>query len=97
MELLTSPIRKHILVCVNEREGSNCKKVGGEELFFALKQWVKENGFSDIWVTRTRCLGFCNDIGTTVVIYPDQKWFLQVTKNDMEKIKKEIRTKSPED
>ena len=78
---------KHVLVCVNERtEGDCCKSVQGQEVYSKIKQWVKENGRSDIWVTRTRCLGFCNPIGTTVVIYPEQIWFSEVRLEETGKI-----------
>ena len=79
---------KHVFVCVNERptEGSSCcKKVGGMEVFRALKQFVLSNA-PHIWVSKSGCLGFCNDIGTSIVVYPEQKWFLEVKQEDVEKI-----------
>ena len=81
---------KHILICTNERENERdyCAKVDGIEIYKNLKEWVKSNGLSgSVWVTRTGCLGFCNKIGTTVVIYPDQLWFKEVKKEEVEKIK----------
>ncbi len=85
--------KKHILVCTNEREQgkSCCSKVQGHEIYRELKDFVKANGLAgSIWVTRTGCLGFCNDIGTTIVIYPDSLWFKEVTREDVEKIKEFI-------
>lgn len=82
--------KKHILVCVNEREEdkSCCKKVKGYEIFRKLKDFVISNGFAkDIWVTKTGCLGFCNDVGTTIVVYPDKVWFMETTEEDLEGIK----------
>ncbi|MBI4150059.1 (2Fe-2S) ferredoxin domain-containing protein [Candidatus Woesearchaeota archaeon] len=81
--------RKHVFVCTNKREPekSCCSHVGGEEIFYALKDYVKSHGLaSRVWVTRTGCLGFCNNKGTSIVVYPDQKWFLQVTKEDLHTI-----------
>ena len=81
---------KHILVCTNEREQGKdcCSYVEGYEIFRELKDWVKENGLSSsVWVTRTGCLGFCNDMGTTIVLYPDQLWFKEVKKEELQKIK----------
>lgn len=80
--------KKHVLVCVNERaHESCCARVQGQEIYEKIKHWVRENHLGhDIWVTRTRCLGFCNDVGTTVVIYPDKLWFIEVTLEDVEKI-----------
>ncbi len=81
---------KHILVCTNERETGKdcCSHVKGYEIFRELKDWVKSNGLaSSVWVTRTGCLGFCNNAGATIVIYPDQLWFKEVKKEEVQKIK----------
>ncbi len=57
------------------------------DVFLALKQFVKDHGLvGSVWVTRARCLGFCNDLGATVVIYPNQKWFTHVTLDDVPQI-----------
>ena len=93
MQPITQRPLKHILVCTNERETGKdcCSHVRGYEIFRELKDWVKANGLSSsILVTRTGCLGFCNNVGATIVVYPDQLWFNQVTKNDMQKIKELI-------
>ena len=85
-------LKKHVFVCVNEREsGDCCKNVDGLAIFLELKQFVREAGLSStVWVTKTGCLGFCNDTGATVVVYPDKKWFLQTTMETAEDIKKYI-------
>ena len=58
--------------------------MGGYEIFRYLKDFVKAKGLvGTVWVTRTGCLGFCNDEGATVVIYPDRRWFVKVTKADL--------------
>ena len=79
---------KHVLVCVNKREeGDCCSNVGGEEIYQKVKEFIRSNGLTGrVWVTRTRCLGFCNDIGTTVVIYPDKQWLTEVTEEDLSEI-----------
>lgn len=85
-ELKELACKKHVLVCVNQRDAGKecCASVGGEEIFQALKSFVAANNFTGtVWVTRVRCLGFCNAIGTTVVIYPDRRWFTNVTMKDM--------------
>ena len=80
--------KRHVFVCVNEREGSCCKNVKGNEIFMSLKEFVINNGYAkDIWVTNTGCLGFCNDVGCAIVVYPDQTWFMQTTEPDLEKVK----------
>ena len=94
MKLITDlGYKKHVFVCVNEREEGNddCKKVKGYEIFRALKDFVMSNGLvRDVWVTKTGCLGFCNDVGTTIVIYPDKVWFMQTTEQDLEEVKEFI-------
>ncbi len=89
MHPISSRPLKHILICVNDREkGDCCANVHGQEIYQEVKDFVKGNDLSSkIWVTRTRCLGFCNNIGTVMVIYPDELWFKHVTKNDVQKIK----------
>ena len=79
---------KHIFVCVNERQEINksaCSKVSGFEIFRKLKEAVLSRGLN-VWVTKTGCMGFCNDVGATVVIYPDKKIFTQVKEEDVENI-----------
>jgi (2Fe-2S) ferredoxin len=88
----------HIFVCVNQRHTSKdmpcCHDVGGEELYIELKKYVMMKGYTGrVWVTRTRCLGFCNAVGATVVMYPDGRWFERVTQNDLEALKKIIDEK----
>lgn len=87
----------HVFVCVNHRESGNmpcCKNVGGEELYIELKKYVAVKGYTGrVWVTRTHCLGFCNAVGATIVMYPISRWFEKVTKDDLPTIKKIIDEK----
>ena len=90
MQQITYKPLKHILVCTNEREQGKdcCSHVEGYEIFRELKDWIKANGLaSSVWVARTGCLGFCNNLGATVVIYSEQLWFKEVKKDEIEKIK----------
>jgi len=91
MQQITPTYKKHILVCTNSKEGRPCcKNVKGEEIFFKLKSFVKENGYASlVWVTRTGCLGFCNDEGATVVVYPDKIWYPSLKEEELEEF---IRT-----
>ena len=92
MKQITNRPIKHILVCVNERlDRECCAKVKGMEIFQNLKQWTREKGLSSaVWVTKTGCLGFCNNEGTTIVIYPDQIWLKEIKIEDLEDVKKMI-------
>ncbi|HIH26174.1 (2Fe-2S) ferredoxin domain-containing protein [Candidatus Woesearchaeota archaeon] len=91
-ELQQRPL-KHVIVCVNERENEDCCiNVGGMELFLYLKNYVKSNGLSgSVWITRSKCLGFCNSTGAVAVIYPEGKWFTEIKEEDYEEIIKEIK------
>ena len=81
--------KRHVFVCVNEREqGDCCRNVNGLEVFTELKQFVKDNGLKEkVKVTRTGCMGFCNDTGCTVAIYPESIWLKKTTLKDVQKIK----------
>jgi len=98
-ELDCSDCQVHVLVCTNERspEKSCCFKVGGHDFYARMKAKIKEfNLYSTHWITRTGCLGFCNDIGTTVVIEhkgEKQKWYNEVTPDDFGTIWEETTKK----
>lgn len=89
-EINAKNCRVHVLICTNERPAPRtaCNTFGGQEFFLKFKQRVKDKGmYNTHWVTRTGCLGFCNDTGTVVVIrrigQPD-KWYSDVTDSDFE-------------
>ena len=93
MQQITLKPLKHILVCTNERHDGRecCANVEGSEIYKELKEFVRENGLrSSVWITRTGCLGFCNNAGTTIVIYPDQIWLKEVKKDQISEIKRII-------
>ena len=95
MERITNIVdyQKHVFVCINKRpEGQACcASVAGEEVFYALKYFINANALAArVFVTKTGCLGYCNKVGATVLIYPDRKWFKEVTMNDLETIKQMI-------
>ena len=79
---------RHIIVCNNFREdGSCCAKVGGPELYARLKELIARKGLKPrIKLTRSRCLGFCNDVGATVCVYPERVWFRHATPADFDEI-----------
>lgn len=84
--------RIQVFVCTNERaDGDCCASVHGMEIFRALKQWVREQGLTQsVWVTRTGCMTFCNDTGTTVVIHPQNVWFTKVVMGDLAELEEQI-------
>jgi predicted metal-binding protein len=65
----------HLFVCVNEREEGHptpsCGPRMKREDVKDLKRWVVENGWATkVYVTKAKCLGFCNPEGSVACIYP---------------------------
>lgn len=72
--------KKHVFVGVNEDDSS-------ADLFLMIKSFLQANDLTrDILVTKTGCMGQCGSEGATIVIYPDMKWFINVTHEDLEEI-----------
>lgn len=80
--------QKHIFVCVNRKDqgrkccGSENTEALADELIEQLKQknvW----GPGQIRVTKTKCLGRCEQ-GPSVVIYPEGEWKQLLTMTDVE-------------
>ncbi len=94
MKQITAPLpEKHIFICVNTREGERdyCSKVGGHDVFKKVKEFVLARGLAGrIWVTKTGCQGFCNPVGTTITVYPEQKIFKEVKLEEVDKLLGEI-------
>ena len=71
-------IRKHVFVCVNERDEKNprgcCSSKGSLEVMMLLKRTIKQKGISDIRVNKSGCLGCCEK-GISCVVYPDSEWY----------------------
>ena len=69
--------RLHLLVCGNRREGSPLGPGCGERgdvLYEALKAEVaRTRRFTEVWVTKTQCLGICPKEGATVARYPSER------------------------
>jgi len=80
---------KHVFVCVNEREEPRacCSRVGGMNIYDKLKLFVSQKGLvGTVWITKVKCLGFCNNVGTTLVIYPEQEFYMEVKEEDLDQI-----------
>lgn len=78
--------RRLVLVCTNGREDGRecCMAKGSVELHARLKETLKAVA-PDVRVIRTGCLNACST-GTTVVIMPENRWFGQVTTEDISEI-----------
>lgn len=85
-----SKYRKHILVCVREREADSpkgsCSRCGGDQIRKRFADLLKQHGLkSEMRASKTECLDAC-ELGAIVVIYPDDLWYTQVQIEDVDKI-----------
>ncbi len=82
-------IKKHIFVCVNQRDDDNqkgcCSSKNSLEIMTKLKRMTKSSGRKDIRVNKSGCLGNCEK-GVSCVIYPEGVWY--TIPNDEEAISK---------
>lgn len=80
-----TPYEKQIFVCTNDQKGEkpSCGDHQGEAIFKELRRIAKERGLHPrIRVAQAKCLGQCN-IGTNIMIYPDNVWYSGVQINDV--------------
>ena len=75
-----------ILVCINEKapEKAQCRKADGDACLKWLKDEVdKRNLKGKIRVTGTKCLGYCDVDGTSLVFEPFHDQFSDVLLTDV--------------
>jgi (2Fe-2S) ferredoxin len=82
--------RKHVFVCVNERDESDargsCSAKGSREFRDQLKQEIKSRKLhTKIRINQAGCLSTCNR-GISVVIYPQGIWYGKVSLSDIPEI-----------
>lgn len=85
--------KRHIFVCINDREvGDCCAKRNGEEILKILRDHINKNGLVGKFnITKTKCLGHCSE-GPTIAVYPDGKIFKKVSVADTKRIIDEFLT-----
>lgn len=77
-----------VFVCNHSRTGNEaCFEKGAKDLTDKLKKWSKEEHKGDIKVFRSGCLGKCSE-GIAIACYPEKKFLLDVTTDDLKEIKK---------
>ena len=79
--------KRHVFVCVNERPADHpkgcCKAKGGEQVRDELKLALKTRGLAKlVRANNSGCLDQCEH-GVTVVVYPEQVWYGNVTVADI--------------
>lgn len=82
--------QRHVFVCTNERAADHprgsCKLKGGPEVRDKLKAALTARGISKIVrANAAGCLDQCEH-GITIVVYPEQVWYGNVTVADIDEI-----------
>lgn len=81
-DVIENGFSDHVLVCTNARDSeyASCAGAHGEEVYEAVKSWLRERGvfWSRVHVARTSCLGLCSAQGTAVAIHPRNRWYSDV-------------------
>ena len=82
--------QRHVFVCLNERAANHprgcCKHRGGEEVRSRLKRELTARGLQKlVRANKAGCLDQCEH-GVTIVVYPEQVWYGNVTENDVAEI-----------
>ena len=85
--------RRHVFVCLNERDPGHprgcCNPDGSNALKECFKAELKKlNLGPTVRANEAGCLDQC-ELGSTVVIYPQQIWYGHVTPADMPRIVEE--------
>lgn len=80
-------LSRHVFVCVNERPADHpkgcCKAKGGAEVRDELKKLLAARGVANlVRANNAGCLDQCAR-GVTVVVYPEQVWYGNVTVDDV--------------
>lgn len=82
-EVRESGFTDHVLVCTNERDGeyAACGGAGGEAVFEAVADWLRDRGvlWSEVHLARTSCLALCSADGTALAVHPRGEWYSEVT------------------
>ncbi|MEZ0391411.1 MAG: ferredoxin [Pseudobdellovibrionaceae bacterium] len=83
--------KAHLFICTNspDKEGK-CGFQGSDELRKQLKERCRLEFGKSVRVNSAGCLGFC-ERGIAAVIYPQNQWLLDLSKDDGEKIFAELK------
>lgn len=83
--------KMEIYICAHQRDqDQSCADKGAKELTDKLKKWAKEEHQGEIKVYRSGCLGKCSE-GIAIACYPEKKFLLDVTVDDCETIKEQLK------
>lgn len=78
--------KAHLFICTNSPEkSSKCGSKNSEELRRRLKKRANERWGKSVRVNASGCLGHCEN-GIACVLYPKNKWFLDIREKDEDKL-----------
>lgn len=93
MEPIQIKPKMHVFVCINDRShipGNTTPSCGPrikEEEVKELKLWIRSQGYTnEIFCTKTKCLGFCNEESSVICIWPQGKFFKVQDKEEIKKV-----------
>jgi hypothetical protein len=84
----TTP-QARIFVCINEKAPGKtaCLKGEGDKCVTWLKEELRNRQLSSrIWVTKTRCQGYCVPDGTSLLFMPTNKQYSSVKFEDVPRL-----------
>lgn len=86
-EVAASGFTDHVLVCTNDRDSeyASCADAHGQAVYDAVTSWLRDRGvfWSHVHVAETTCLGLCSEDGTAIAIHPRNRWYSDVTPEDV--------------
>jgi (2Fe-2S) ferredoxin len=87
-EMKKRPYERIILVCANQRDAGEaaCANRGSAEFQKHLKDYMKSKGIKGLRVSRSLCLGLCEQ-GPNICVMPENVWYTGVAQKDLDEIK----------
>ncbi|ACM58975.1 (2Fe-2S) ferredoxin domain-containing protein [Halorubrum lacusprofundi] len=86
-EVVDSGFTDHVLVCTNARDSeyAACADAHGDAVYDAVEAWLRDHGvfWSPVQLAETTCLGLCSADGTAIAIQPRNRWYSDVTPEDV--------------
>ena len=84
--------KKHLFICTNTRsDGSGCGPKNSDQLVKELKGFVKSEKLEGVKVSRSGCLGLCEQ-AISGVCYPEKTWITVAQFDDIESLKEMLKT-----
>ena len=86
-------VKRHLFICCRQKtDKACCHDKQAPTLVKNLKIWLKEEGlYESIKVSQSSCLGHCQE-GITACLYPENRWFTQLSLDQEDTIKRILRS-----